>query len=354
MRIALVGTELAAVDTAIGALEKLCVGWSAGLANHGAKVFLFSHGLPTHSPPEGVDVVLFDQPEELSGLAGKTEIDVVITNNRPMWDIQAKLARINVFHNYPDAWAIPKGTNDTKVTKVLKACTNLAVSRSLAAEINARFPAADARVLPPFIDESFLGGPPPMKEPTRNSNRIRVLFPNRTLEKKGLRWLIRSVSEYMTDQIELTVVRNISPWNHETAEQAALLALTRSCPYAKIVEKKVDVGSLKSLYLDHDVIVTPSTRDEGLGLIPLEAQALGLPVVASNAGGLSESVYPPNKTVPIGSVPLLADAIFKAPETSYIRRCEIADSIAQTFSLEASLAHLMREVDALLNRNGLS
>ena len=187
----------------------------------------------------------------------------------------------------------------------------------------------------------------------RSSTHIRALFPNRTLEKKGLRWLIETIDQHLAGMVSLTVIRNISPWTHETHEHRELLELARSRSYITVAEKIANTSELISLYRDHDVVITPSTRNEGLGLIPIEAQAVGTPVVASGLGGLRESVYEPNQTVPVGSTAELARAILSVVETPLSKRESIAKMVAKRFAPAVSTRNLASELQNLFDSNSL-
>ena len=50
-------------------------------------------------------------------------------------------------------------------------------------------------------------------------------------------------------------------------------------------------------YATAGVVVCPSVVPEGLGLVALEAQAVGTPLVTSGRGGLSDATFSPNEVV---------------------------------------------------------
>ncbi len=352
MRIGIVGTDLAPLDQEVGALEKLCRGWARELSQLGFEVILFSipfpNGIDTGSP----DLRTFSDQNELDYKLLEANLDAVIINNRPAWHGASISLRINLFHNYPDAWMVAAWEN---LNEELSKTRNLAVSAALAEEINQIFPKAQASVLYPFIDQEILNARN-MEQPgrlDRSSTHIRALFPNRTLEKKGLRWLIETIDQHLAGMVSLTVIRNISPWTHETHEHRELLELARSRSYITVAEKIANTSELISLYRDHDVVITPSTRNEGLGLIPIEAQAVGTPVVASGLGGLRESVFEPNQTVPVGSTTELARAILSSVEIPLSERESIAKMVAKRYSPAVSTRNLASELQSLFDSNGL-
>ncbi|TAN23409.1 MAG: glycosyltransferase [Actinomycetota bacterium] len=350
MRLGIVGTDLAPLDQKFGALEKLCFGWACKLNQMGYEVHMFSIPFPTGIDVNRVNLHTFSDQEELDHKLGKASLDAVVINNRPTWHGAGIRARLNIFHNYPDAWMSAKSDD---LGQHLADARNLAVSAALANEINTLFPNAKASVLYPFIDQQILeAGQNWPHEPIHSpAAPIRALFPNRTLEKKGLRWLIATIDQHLLGMVALTVIRNISPWTHETDEHRALLDLAHSRNYVTVTDKVLEAHELIRLYRNHDVVITPSTREEGLGLIPLEAQAVGTPVIASSLGGLKESVFKPNQTVAVGSKAELAKAILAAIDIAAPVRAAIAQRVAKTFSPEASAISLARELDNLFDGN---
>ena len=56
----------------------------------------------------------------------------------------------------------------------------------------------------------------------------------------------------------------------------------------------VDHKNIGEYYKIADVAIMPSIYQEAAGLVALEAQAAGLPIIISNVGGISEFVHPPS------------------------------------------------------------
>ena len=53
---------------------------------------------------------------------------------------------------------------------------------------------------------------------------------------------------------------------------------------------KIDNNKLPDYYNAADVLIVPSTHEEGFGRVILEALSCGLPVIASNRGGIIEAL----------------------------------------------------------------
>ena len=93
-----------------------------------------------------------------------------------------------------------------------------------------------------------------------------------------------------------------------------------------------------------DALVVPSKRPEPLGLVALEGMAAGLPVVASNEGGLAEIVREAKAgaLVPPGDPAALATALRALAESPVT-----VDGLPERFTAERMLAELQALYDEL-------
>ena len=102
-----------------------------------------------------------------------------------------------------------------------------------------------------------------------------VLFVGRLAEKKGVTYLLGAM-----EQIDaMLVVVGDGPLREELEIQG----------------KRINERELKKIYASSDVFVCPSITAmdgdvEGFGLVMLEAMASGLPIVASNSGGIVQLI----------------------------------------------------------------
>ncbi len=98
-------------------------------------------------------------------------------------------------------------------------------------------------------------------------------------------------------------------------------------------------------YLDHDVLVFPSVWDEPFALVPLEAAAMGLAVIATTAGGTSEA-FTDGRTallVPPGKPADLEDAIVRLAENPSLARSLATagqDHVRQAYDFAAFMERL--------------
>lgn len=88
------------------------------------------------------------------------------------------------------------------------------------------------------------------------------------------------------------------PWKHEIALTVAGISETHQAEVKNMAEKNglekqvtilglIDKDTLRKLYTSHDVFISMA-REEALGVACMEAMASGLPVIATQVGGLPE------------------------------------------------------------------
>ena len=128
----------------------------------------------------------------------------------------------------------------------------------------------------------------------KNSERpgkFKILFVGRHIERKGIRYLIEAAKYLPRDQFEIRIV-GVGDLTEELKKQAANMP-----PEAAeiIFTGKLSPEALADEYRSANVFTLPAIVDskgdtEGLGVVLIEAMELGLPVVASNVGGIPDVV----------------------------------------------------------------
>ena len=164
----------------------------------------------------------------------------------------------------------------------------VAISSYTAREI-ARFAQVPVRVIPYTLGFDEV---PQTSRPGRGARQdFRIVFVGRLVERKGVTHLIEAVRRLPAElHAHLTVIG-------EGPERQALEAQARAAG----LERRVDIrgrvpdAELRDAYAASDVMVLPSILDargdtEGLGVVLLEAMSYGIPVVASDIGGITDII----------------------------------------------------------------
>ncbi len=226
-----------------------------------------------------------------------------------------------------------------------------AISTATAAAV-ARYSSREVPVIPfsaAISDRPLPDGAGAEARPLEGAGPVRLLFVGRLVERKGVHILIRALAR-VRERIDatLTVVG-------EGPEATALEAEARRAGVDPFVHfaGRVDEGALEEAYRASDLFILPAVVDgkgdtEGLGVVLLEALEFGLPLIASDAGGIPDIVMhgETGLLVPPGDAGALADAIVRV----------IEDPAAARVRVERGRAH-MREhfglsqvVDRLVDR----
>ncbi|MBD0844406.1 glycosyltransferase family 4 protein [Streptomyces sp. TRM68416] len=134
--------------------------------------------------------------------------------------------------------------------------------------------------IPWGIPDHLLTTPPP-RPARRSTGHLRLLYAGRLTAEKGIESLLRAMP--VTQAAELSIA----------APRHQFHALT---PLVRLLKVRVHYlgwlsrPQLWKAFADHDALVMPSTTLEAMGLVALEAQACGLPVIYQPVPGLSDTL----------------------------------------------------------------
>jgi glycosyltransferase involved in cell wall biosynthesis len=129
-------------------------------------------------------------------------------------------------------------------------------------------------------------------EPHAIIGKFKILFVGRHIERKGIRYLIEAAKYLPRDQFEIRIV-GVGDLTDELKKLASESATPDSAEI--IFTGKLSPEALANEYKTANVFTLPAIVDskgdtEGLGVVLIEAMELGLPIVASNVGGIPDVV----------------------------------------------------------------
>jgi len=134
--------------------------------------------------------------------------------------------------------------------------------------------------IPWGIPDRLIADPPP--RPTRGpTGHLRLLYAGRLSSEKGVEPLVRALA--IAQGVQLSIA---APRTHFRQLVPTLKRVGVNVRYLGWLRRR----QLWKTFAEHDALVVPSTRLEAMGLVALEAQACGLPVLYQPVPGLTETL----------------------------------------------------------------
>jgi glycosyltransferase involved in cell wall biosynthesis len=174
-----------------------------------------------------------------------------------------------------------------------------------------------------------------------------VLTVRRLVYKNGIDTLLESAKLAVKKNPKLVfVVVGKGPDLEEVKERIVQLGMQRKFRLTGFVSD----GDLPFYYNVADFFVLPSKSGEGLPLVALEAMACGVPVIATNVGGISEVMNEDyGKLVPPNSPDSLADAIldFARKDLAVLKK-DLRTMMERRYSWDKNVERLVRIYEELI------
>ena len=161
-----------------------------------------------------------------------------------------------------------------------RAARVVALSSALADTARRSAPDLDIDVIPNGIDASLFS-PPQVRPP---APALRMITVARLLERKGIQTILEACAKPTVLPFELRII-GTGPFEAELREMVEAFGLGDRVHFLGFVPNE----ELPKFYRRSDIFVLPS-ETESFGLVFAEAMSCGLPIAASNVGGIPETV----------------------------------------------------------------
>jgi glycosyltransferase involved in cell wall biosynthesis len=173
-----------------------------------------------------------------------------------------------------------------------------------------------------------------------------VLTVRRLVYKNGVDTLIESANIAVKKNPNIVfLVVGKGPDQNSVKDKIAQLGIEKNFLLAGFVSD----ADLPSYYNAADFFVLPSKSGEGLPLVALEAMACGLPVIATNVGGIREVLVDEfGRLVPANNPKALGEAVLDFSKMDFFNRNELRQIVEQKFSWDANVDRLVEIYEELI------
>jgi glycosyltransferase involved in cell wall biosynthesis len=338
-RLVVGGAERGAVDVAVAIQQ---AGGVAIVASEGGPlVWELERGRATHlrlGLATKNPISIWRNAARLARIIRKHGVDIVHARSRaPAWSAlwaarRAGIPFVTTYHDtYRADWRWKKRYNSV----MARGDRVIAISDFVAGHIRAEYGLGDAvlRTIPRGVDLARFD--PGRVQPDRKiklahdwnlpDDRPIVLMPARLSRKKGHAVLVEALARIGRSDLRCVIVGDDG---RATAYRGELIRLIHAKGLDEVVRLLPHMADLPAAYSLADVVVAPSIQPEGFGRVPVEAQAMGRPVIASDLGGFHETIVDgvTGLLFPPGDADRLAQAIVEALALTPEQRAALAEA----------------------------
>ncbi len=227
-------------------------------------------------------------------LLSTLNVDVVHHHSRPngLWICRASAPAVISLHSMDYGWGFGyRGWDRPLFPRGLDlAARVLCVSDFIRRHTTERYPSIAGKAITVYngVDGDTF-------RPAEAAERsLVVLYVGRVEERKGVHVILDAFERVISPRVPTAKLKIVGPASYwKRGDNGYYDTLSKRCeanPRIELLGPTYNDQELSAIYRSASVSVVPSTFPEALGLTSLEAQASGVPVIVSDAGGLPETV----------------------------------------------------------------
>jgi glycosyltransferase involved in cell wall biosynthesis len=245
-------------------------------------------------------ITIWRNAARLARVIRKHKVDIVHARSRaPAWSAlwAAQRTGAHFMTTYHDTYSAETGWKRRYNSVMAKGQRVIAISEFVADHIRELYGlgASVIRTIPRGVDLSRFD---PTRVPAERKvklihdwhlpdDRPLVLMPARLSRKKGHLVLVEALAKLKRKDICCLMVGDDG---RQTSYRSSLIEMIHECDLDGVVRLLPQTQDMPAAYSLAAVVVAPSIKPEGFGRVPVEAQAMGRPVIASDVGGFRETV----------------------------------------------------------------